>query len=278
MSRAQERNSMLNVLGSFGWPILFGLAGCSVFYGLIFRGPLANGSMQRYFATHPVAYVATAMFFIGMAALLVKLVDVVGQFRAQGAVRLDAPPDEGQTVEECGDMLDWLAELPDRARESYFGSRLRNALETVERKGTAEGLDEELKYLSDLDAERQQNSYSLVRIIIWATPMLGFLGTVVGITQALGNLDPVELASSIQTGMQKLLDGLYVAFDTTALALSLSIVLMFVQFLVERIETQLLTQVDERANEELVGRFQQVGAAGDPHVRPAGLDLESGGA
>ena len=50
--------------------------------------------------------------------------------------------------------------------------------------------------------------------------MLGFLGTVIGITQALGDLDPEELANSIQTAMDGLLSGLYVAFDTTAVALS----------------------------------------------------------
>ena len=96
--------------------------------------------------------------------------------------------------------------------------------------------------------------------------MLGFLGTVIGITQALGNLDPVELANSIQTAMQKLLDGLYVAFDTTALALSLSIVLMFVQFLIDQIESQLLSKVDDRTNKELLGRFPQWGTQTDPYV------------
>ena len=60
--------------------------------------------------------------------------------------------------------------------------------------------------------------------------------------------------------------GLYVAFDTTSLALSLSLVLMFVQFLAERIEMQLLSIVDTRASEELVGRFETAGTARDPQV------------
>ena len=52
--------------------------------------------------------------------------------------------------------------------------------------------------------------------------------------------------------MQGLLAGLYIAFDTTALALTLSIVLMFQQFLVDRFESQLLSMVDERAGDEVV--------------------------
>jgi hypothetical protein len=66
--------------------------------------------------------------------------------------------------------------------------------------------------------------------------------------------------------MKGLLAGLYVAFDTTALALMLSMVLMFIQFIIERFETQVLSAVDIRANEELIGRFEQLGASHDPHV------------
>ena len=68
----------------------------------------------------------------------------------------------------------------------------------MERKGSADGLDEDLKYLSELDEARQHDSYALVRIVVWATPMLGFLGTVVGITQALGDLDPQLLATTFR--------------------------------------------------------------------------------
>jgi hypothetical protein len=162
--------------------------------------------------------------------------------------------------------MDDLAGLSLIVRRSYLGRRLMDALEFVHRKGSADGLDDELKYLADLDAARQQESYGLVRIITWATPMLGFLGTVIGITRALGDLDPQQLATDIQLAMEGLLAGLYVAFDTTALALSLSIVLMFIQFLIDRVETQLLSAVDLRVNEQLVGRFQSLGGSHDPHL------------
>ena len=222
--------------------------------------------MRRYFAAHPVSYVATTMFFIGMATLIAKLINVVAQYHSLDSISLGEPGPGGNGLNHCQQLLSQLQQLPQRTRESYLGMRLSNILELIRRKGTADGLDEDLKYLSDLDQGRQQEGYAFARIIIWATPMLGFLGTVIGITQALGNLDPVELANSIQTAMQKLLDGLYVAFDTTALALSLSIVLMFVQFLIDQIESQLLSKVDDRTNKELLGRFPQWGTQTDPYV------------
>ena len=64
-------------------------------------------------------------------------------------------------VEHCSEMLDELSEMPAAARRSYFGRRLREALENVERKGSADGLDDDLKYLSELDEARQHDSYAL---------------------------------------------------------------------------------------------------------------------
>lgn len=266
MPRKSERNSLFVILSTLGWPLLLGAAGSSLFYVMVFRGPLNVPGMHRYFATHPVSFVATGMFFVGLAALSLKLLDVLGQYVALNSIRLKDPPPLGERAEDAPRLLDELNTLSATARSSYLGRRLRDALRFVTRKSTAEGLDDELKYLADMDAARQHDSYALIRIIIWATPMLGFLGTVIGITQALGDLDPKQLATDIQGAMDGLLAGLYIAFDTTALALSLSIVLMFIQFLIDRIETQLLAAVDIRTSEQMVGRFQQVGSGNDPHL------------
>ena len=107
-----------------------------------------------------------------------------------------------------------------------------------------------------------------MRIVIWATPMLGFLGTVVGITDALGDLGrelstsgAADAGGSLNTAMEGLLAGLYVAFDTTAIALCFSIALMFIQFMLDRGESQLLDMVDQRANDELAGRFEMIGSS-----------------
>jgi biopolymer transport protein ExbB/TolQ len=266
VNRQSDRKSWLGVLGGLGWPLVIGLALASLFYVLIMRGPLNTASMHRYFASHPVSYCATAMFFVGLSSLILKLFDVFSQLASQGRIAVDLPDDGEAKPAESSRMLDQLAGLPTALRESYLGNRLRAALEFVERRDSAAGIEDELKYLTDVDAARQHESLALVRIIIWATPMLGFLGTVIGITQALGDLDAELLATDPKTAMQALLAGLYVAFDTTALALSLSILLMFVQFLADRCETHLLGVVDARIEDELLGRFVETAAQEDPQL------------
>jgi biopolymer transport protein ExbB/TolQ len=269
----EDRSSLGSMFASLMWPFILGLAATAGFYWLVYRGPLHHPLVLRYFAGHPINMIETALFYIGLAALLLKLFELLGEFGALGSVSLDDSPGN-QPATKATEWLDAIAQLPARAQSSYLGRRLSEALESVLQRGSAECLADELKYLSEVDAGRAQDSYSLVRIVIWATPMLGFLGTVVGITDALGDLgrelsstSATEAGGSLNTAMQGLLAGLYVAFDTTAIALCFSIALMFVQFILDRGESQLLAAVDHRASQELAGRFEMVGQSSDPHVQ-----------
>jgi biopolymer transport protein ExbB/TolQ len=266
MPKLSNRESMLRMLGSLGWPVFLGAWATVLLYLVMLKGPLDHPLLWRFLAGHPVSYIETGLAVVGVVALLFKAGSIAIQFRALSGMELAPIPPHGQAIGDTERLLDDLEEYPPRWKQSYLGRRLRDALQSIQRSGSAAQLDGELKYLSDMDAARQQDSYGLVRIVIWATPMLGFLGTVMGITQALGDLNPAQLASDVQNAMKGLLAGLYVAFDTTALALMLSMALMFLQFVLERFESHILSAVDIRASEELIGRFSQVGAAHDPHV------------
>ena len=256
MSRPQSK-SVLNIVGNLGWPILWGTVLSITFYELL-DGPLNHPLVERYFLGHPVAIVTTVMFFIAIMALILRGINLAGQYWVLERADLSL---SGRTSEnpDCVDLAtELLAETtswPRRLQCSYLGSRVITLLNSVFVNRSAEHLHDEMKYQSERDADRQYDGYSLVRIIIWATPMLGFLGTVMGITQALGDLASQQLGEDLNAAMQGLFAGLYVAFDTTALALSLSIFLMFLQFMSDQIETQLLRAVDQQTEDALAGLF-----------------------
>jgi biopolymer transport protein ExbB/TolQ len=249
-------------------PWLWGLVASAAFYACIFSGllrPLAKGRVHdflfRYCAGHPVEIVETALFFVGMAVLLLKWRDVAGQ-QTTSRESLLGPPQTGQTADDCEQLLRRLHELPTRLMHTLLAMRLHEALRFVQRQGSADGLDQELKSLAELDEARAHSGYNLVRVIIGAIPILGFLGTVIGITLAIANLDP----KALETSMTAVIAGLGVAFDTTALALALSMGLMFTQFVVDRSEQALLAQVEQRVSEELAERFRKTGTSSDPQM------------
>jgi len=234
-------------------PVLWGIAASVGFFGLIHGGILGHDFFQRYCAGHPVEYVETGLFFIGLSLLVAKALDVAGQFHALGQPLLGPIPAAGQTPADCEALLGRLDRLPPRRRGHCLVRRVREALEHVWRRDSAHGLEEHLNHLADLEADRVHASYALLRLIVWAIPILGFLGTVIGITMAIASLKPEALEQS----MNEVTAGLGVAFDTTALALALCIILMFVQHYVDRAEGALLERVSQRSEAELFGRFAQ---------------------
>jgi biopolymer transport protein ExbB/TolQ len=243
-------------------PLLWGLGVCANFYLLLFGGIIDSPLLWRYFAGHPVEFIESAFFFVGMAILVLRLANTLDQRSSLQCVSLGPLSTNGQPLEECHRLLTQLGKLPQNLQRSYFVQRLRKALEFIQRKQSANDLDGYLRHLEELDAAQLHSGYATLRIIIWAIPILGFLGTVIGITVAIANLSPTALEQS----MSEVTQGLGVAFDTTAQALALTMVLMFAKSLVERVEDRLLSVVDARTSEELVGRFQQTASIDDPHL------------
>ena len=260
----QNRSSLAAILSLLGWPLILGVVLTVGFYGVL--NVLNSAFLNRYFAGHPVEYVETCLFFVAAVAIGIRLVIVLRQFGAFNALSFQTPPVGGQKLSEIPTMLAQIRELPATVTNSYYVRRVHSALDYVHRTTNPQGVDNELKHLAELDADQQHDGYAFVRTIIWATPMLGFLGTVIGITLALGDLSPEALVNTPEVAMQGLLGGLSVAFDTTALALSLSMILMFAMFMSNQIETQLLTSIDNRVRRDLIGRFEVIQIDDDPNV------------
>ena len=223
-------------------------------------------------AAHWIEHIVTTLFFVGLAALIIKAIELHAQVEGVAKPLLEPVPAGGQPAADCERLLGQLAETGAAHTNSYLVRRLRDALEHVRRKGAADTLDAEIKYLSDMDAMRAQHGYAFVRIIIWAIPILGLLGTVIGITLAVANLSADHLDESLKI----VVAGLGLAFDHTALALVLSMILMFGQFAIDRSETRLMAEVDARMNAELVGRFFAADSAqADPQMAPVRRMIEA---
>jgi biopolymer transport protein ExbB/TolQ len=242
-------------------PVLWGVVISANFFAYLNQGVIDSALLRRYCAGHAIEYIEMNVFFVGLAALVIRFIGVVGQFPSLRCLYLFEVPDGGQPVNNCDQLLSQLDDHP-QFQNSYLVRRLRDAIDYVRRKNSADDLDEHLRHLEELEAVQVNASYSMVRIIIWAIPILGLLGTVIGITIAVANLNPQTLEES----MTKVTHGLGVAFDHTATALSLTMLLMFVKSGVERIEDSLLARVDARVSKELVGRFQSAAPDDDRNV------------
>jgi biopolymer transport protein ExbB/TolQ len=257
--------------GSLG--ITLGIVFTGVLYGAVALFP--HPWIQRYFLGHWVCVAATLLFSIAAGILLLKWIGISAESKLiQGLRDTELSPtlkpanasDQWLRDHHAGrvakDWLKSLGELPLAAQRSRLVTRLNELLHRQSGRVSTRHLADDIRELSAREGDAAHDSLQLIRIIVWAIPMLGFLGTVVGITRTLGDLDFTNGDAAIEN----LKTGLYVAFDTTAMGLVLSVVAIFLQFPVERAETRLLGEIDRRVTYLLNAKLP----SDDAEENPAG--------
>jgi biopolymer transport protein ExbB/TolQ len=217
---------------------------------LIENGPWQNDIVKRY--VHQPAEQAVVVFFCCcMAALFAKILASFNERYAQGQQVLPSWDGKPIPVSDVTKLQQSLSLAGDRVQNTYVGRRIGNLLNFVASRGTASDLDDQMRTLSDNDAMAVDGSYALLRFMIWAMPILGFLGTVLGITEAISGISPEQMENdpgAVSNGLTK-------AFDATALALSFTLLAMFLNSLLEKLEQGLLERVDQYVDAELAHRF-----------------------
>ena len=96
-----------------------------------------------------------------------------------------------------------------------------------------------------------ESELSMIRYIAWAIPSVGFLGTVRGIGEALG-----EAHKAIEGNIFGVTKSLGVAFNSTLIALLLSLVLMFLVHHLQRLQERYVLDTEAYCEEQLTGRLQ----------------------
>jgi len=151
---------------------------------------------------------------------------------------------------------------------SFLVERVERALEHFHMRGQAADVIHQLGNQSQLDGNAVESSYTMVRVFIWAIPLLGFIGTVLGISAAVAGFSD-SVASAVDLDVMKqsigaVTTGLGVAFDTTLLALVMSIAIMFPTSSLQKAEEDFLDRVDSYCEQRLARRLDDSGATAAP--------------
>ncbi len=242
------------------WPAaLVAGAATLVFYGALYLLPEARIS-DLFMARGWVPYVITGVSFWALFLLAARWLRLRTEATAlerdliaPGADGLLGPGDAPRAIEQLQARAQGL-------ESSFLVGRLERALRHFEARRRVVEVVEFLTAESSADEGRVDASYALVRVFVWAVPTLGFIGTVIGIGAAVGGFsETLEAASSLETMKESIgsvTGGLGVAFDTTLLALVMSILIMFPASAVQRIEESFLGEAEDYCAEQLVRRLR----------------------
>ncbi len=106
-------------------------------------------------------------------------------------------------------------------------------------------------------------NYSVVRLFVWALPVLGLIGTVIGISIAVGGFahflgGSIDEVAEIKKNLVSVTGGLSFAFLITLEGLATSLILMFISSNLQNKENRLMSIVQKIIIDEMVPFLQQV--------------------
>ncbi len=153
----------------------------------------------------------------------------------------------------------YLQNLDTNGPPSYLVRRLRWAIRHFRSRGNAQELASQLSERARADADALDSSYSMLRVFVWAIPILGFIGTVLGIGESVSSFSSAVAGAAdldvMKESIGSVTTGLGVAFDTTLLALVMSILVMFPTSALQKAEEGVLAHSDEYCDEHLLCRI-----------------------
>ncbi len=164
------------------------------------------------------------------------------------------------TPANAAEFIAHIDTLPATASDGMLAQRIRRALQHYEARHDVREVVTTLESQAGADADAVESSYAMVRVFIWAVPVLGFIGTVLGIGAAVGGFSDA-IGSAVDLDVMKnsigsVTGGLSIAFDTTLLALVMSILIMFPASWLQKLEEGFLADVEDYCDENLVRRLE----------------------
>ena len=161
--------------------------------------------------------------------------------------------EEGRRVlpEDARKLSRPLEALPDPERGFLLPRALRGALSRDGSTGSVADVSGVVRDVCDTEADRLDSELSMVRYITWAIPSIGFIGTVRGIGTALGNTH-----EAVAGNIAAVTASLGVAFNSTFIALLISIVIMFLTHQLTLMQERMVMEAQDYCDHNLIRHLQ----------------------
>ncbi|MCI5107479.1 MAG: MotA/TolQ/ExbB proton channel family protein [Pseudomonadales bacterium] len=141
--------------------------------------------------------------------------------------------------------------LPEKEKEYLLPRALLAGLHRFQSTRNIQDVSNTVKDVCETEADRMETELTIVRYIAWAIPSIGFLGTVRGIGTALG-----QAYQAVSGDIVGVTVSLGVAFNSTFVALVVSILLMFLLHQLQLLQDRLVLDSQNYCDEKLIRHLQ----------------------
>ena len=191
--------------------------------------------------------VCFVLFLWGMYLCIEKLMEISAH---SYLFDVDLLSDIEDSANDIVSTLDSIDKLPEEIRDTPLVQITSSALRRYAITGSIQNASEAITPALDSMAIKNEAELSVIKYITWAVPSIGFLGTVRGIGQAMS-----EAESAVAGNIGPMTSSLGVSFNSTFVALMISVVLMMLVSYLQRSNDDQLVKVQEYCEKYLIRRI-----------------------
>ena len=151
--------------------------------------------------------------------------------------------------------------ISEKQKKSLTVSRVVNGLSRLRKTQSTSEIDVYFRTRSDVDFSDLDASYGTMQYLIWLIPTLGFIGTVMGIGTGIGGfaniIQHAEAFNQIKEALPTVTTALGTAFDTTFLALLLSVIVVCYSAVLRKAQEKLLIRIDTLCLDGILPMFRE---------------------
>ena len=205
-------------------------------------------------------YVMVFLTAWSLALILFKFQKLRLQERALNLKIVPDSPDFILSVATVGQIDERMKTTVDDCRKFVLLNRIQIGLSNLKNLGRVSDIDELLRSQAETDESTMETSYSLLRGFVWAIPILGFIGTVMGLSTAIGGFGEVlgsnNEMSEIASSLKVVTGGLATAFETTLLALVCALCIQLIVMFLRKREEEFLDSCAEYCQRKIVSKLR----------------------
>ena len=207
-------------------------------------------------------YVMISLFILAMVILLVKWRKLAFQRKAFKIELIPVGDNFALGSDTALDVIKVLKESVDDPKRFVLFNRIERALLNLKNVGNLSDVSEMLRSQAENDESHMDSSYSLLAGIVWVIPILGFIGTVTGLSGAIGGFGAVLNAdatvSSLRDSLAPVTGNLGIAFDTTFIALVFAMSIQMLTTLLRKEEELFLDACRDYAHVNIISRLKML--------------------
>ncbi|MEX2499859.1 MAG: MotA/TolQ/ExbB proton channel family protein [Wenzhouxiangellaceae bacterium] len=200
----------------------------------------------------PEQEICFILLFWSLALVFDKSRDVVRHRRQLGRDLVPLSRGESILPDDARDHARSIEALEPRERQGLYARALHSALQRFRATRNLQDVSEAVDSVCRAEHERMDSELGMVRYMAWAIPSIGFIGTVRGIGSALSMAH-----QAVEGDITGVTASLGTAFNSTLIALLLSIILMFVLYQLQQFQERLVLDTQAATDQNLL-QFMQV--------------------